>query len=79
MNSADWKHIFDTRIGILCGTDDPTPEQMQIASDEADEYDANQLDGDTLAALERIKVKARERRADHVGKHADKYRKPHND
>lgn len=34
----EWQICFDTRIGCLCGTADPTPSQKQIASDEADAH-----------------------------------------
>lgn len=35
---AEWTHIFETRIGILCGKETPTMEQIVIASGEADEH-----------------------------------------
>lgn len=35
---AEWDVCYTTRIGCLCGTSDPTPEQKQIASDEADAH-----------------------------------------
>jgi hypothetical protein len=34
---AEWKHLYETRIAILCGERDPTPAQIQIARLEADE------------------------------------------
>lgn len=37
----EWKLTYETRLGILCGTNPPTPEQDKIARDEANAvYDA---------------------------------------
>ena len=37
----EWKLTYETRLGILCGVDKPTPEQDKIARDEANAvYDA---------------------------------------
>lgn len=32
----EWHYRYEERLGILCGTAEPTPEQDKIASDEAD-------------------------------------------
>lgn len=32
----EWRYRFLERIGILCGTGDPTDEQLEIALNEAD-------------------------------------------
>lgn len=41
MNDAELEaeriHLIETRLGILCGTDDPTPEQLDLARKEANE------------------------------------------
>lgn len=34
----EWQVCFDTRIGILCGTADPTEKQKQLAAIEADAW-----------------------------------------
>ena len=34
----EWQVEYLTRIGNLCGTGTPTPEQEKISSDEADEH-----------------------------------------
>lgn len=34
----EWRHIYDSRLGDLCGNDEPTPIQKQIAKDEADRH-----------------------------------------
>ncbi len=31
----EFDHLVETRLGVLCGTADPTPEQQKIADDEA--------------------------------------------
>lgn len=33
----EWKYRYEERIAILCGTNEPTREQMDIAGKEADE------------------------------------------
>ena len=33
---AEWRHIYETRLGILCGAGEPTEEQLAIAQTEAD-------------------------------------------
>ena len=35
--SQEWLYRYEERLGILCGTADPTPEQIKIAEDEADD------------------------------------------
>ena len=35
---AEWRVIKETRLGILCGTAEPTEEQDDIATKEADEW-----------------------------------------
>ena len=35
---AEWQYRLDERLGILCGSNTPTPEQMKIATDEADQW-----------------------------------------
>jgi len=37
--SEEAAYRYHERLGILCGTDDPTPEQLRIALLEAREYD----------------------------------------
>ena len=77
LHAADWENIKTTRLAILCGTDEPSPEQLQIASDEADEYVANlepEIPPEVQAALDRVAVKARERRSEHQGKRMEKYK-----
>lgn len=32
----EWHYRYEERLGILCGTAEPMPEQDKIASDEAD-------------------------------------------
>lgn len=32
---AEWRLIYETRLGILCEDRDPTPAQVKIARDEA--------------------------------------------
>lgn len=32
------QYRIEERLGILCGADDPTPEQLKIANDEADQW-----------------------------------------
>lgn len=34
----EWQVTYDTRLGILCGTDKPTNEQVDIAFAEAEEH-----------------------------------------
>ena len=34
----EWLVVKETRMGILCGTSDPTPEQPAIAVTEADDW-----------------------------------------
>jgi hypothetical protein len=34
---TEWKHVYETRLGILCGADEPTEQQVEIATTEADE------------------------------------------
>lgn len=34
----EWEICFDTRIGMLCGTAEPTEKQKQIAAIEADSW-----------------------------------------
>jgi hypothetical protein len=69
--------IIQTRLGILCGNGTPTPEQIAIAEAEADAWEASQLDDETQAALQRIQVKARERRRDYAMSKRT-MRQPHN-
>lgn len=33
---TEWNYLYHERIAILCGTNEPTPEQDRIARDEAD-------------------------------------------
>jgi hypothetical protein len=33
------KYRYAERLGILCGTNDPTPEQIEEAMKDADEYE----------------------------------------
>lgn len=35
--SPEWQYRYDERIGILCGTNQPTPQQVDLAKREADE------------------------------------------
>lgn len=32
----EWKYRYEERLGILCGSAEPTPEQILIAKEEAD-------------------------------------------
>lgn len=32
---TEWNYLYEERLGILCGSLSPTPEQKKIASDEA--------------------------------------------
>lgn len=34
----EWTHVRETRLGSLCETGHPTPEQIKIADEEADYY-----------------------------------------
>lgn len=34
----EWRVIYETRIGILCGGAAPTAEQQKLAKDEADKH-----------------------------------------
>jgi hypothetical protein len=34
----EWKHVYQTRIGILCGDKEPTHEQHMMAMREANEH-----------------------------------------
>lgn len=34
----EWRHVYETRIGILCGGAAPTEEQQKLAKDEADRH-----------------------------------------
>ena len=33
----EWHYRYTERLGILCGSSEPTPEQIEIAKREADE------------------------------------------
>ena len=35
---TEWNYIYAERIGLLCGLAEPTPEQKQMASDDADKW-----------------------------------------
>ena len=35
--AAEWRVIYETRLGILCGSATPTPEQEALARAEADD------------------------------------------
>jgi hypothetical protein len=35
---SEWRYRYEERLGILCGSDKPTPEQIKMASDEADHH-----------------------------------------
>jgi len=35
--AAEWRVIYETRLGILCGTATPTPEQEALARAESDD------------------------------------------
>lgn len=35
---TEWLYRFDERLGILCGSDNPTEAQVQIAFQEADDW-----------------------------------------
>ena len=35
---AEWRVIYETRLGILCEERQPTEEQLNIATEEADEW-----------------------------------------
>lgn len=37
---TEWEYRYDERLGILCGSDEPTKEQKLIAFQEADEWEA---------------------------------------
>jgi hypothetical protein len=40
LNAVDlneWNYLVTERLGIMCGADEPTPEQLQLAQDEADD------------------------------------------
>ena len=39
--SPEATYLFYERLGMLCGTGDPTPKQLRIALLEAAEYDLN--------------------------------------
>jgi hypothetical protein len=39
--SEEAAYRYHERLGILCGTSEPTPEQLRIAKLEAVEYDMN--------------------------------------
>ena len=34
---TDWNYLYHERIGIMCGTGEPTPEQERYARESADE------------------------------------------
>ena len=34
----EWKHVYETRLGILCEDRQPIPDQIEIATKEADEH-----------------------------------------
>jgi hypothetical protein len=34
----EYRYRYDERLGILCGKDEPTDEQIKIAKSEADEW-----------------------------------------
>jgi hypothetical protein len=34
----EWRYIYAERIGIMCGANEPTAAQKQLASDEADRW-----------------------------------------
>lgn len=34
----EWRHVYETRIGILCGGAAPTLSQQKLAKDEADRH-----------------------------------------
>lgn len=34
----EWDYIKTERLGFLCGTEKPSPEQVEIAEDEANEH-----------------------------------------
>ena len=36
----EWKHIYENRLGELCGNKEPSDRQIQIAKIEADEWAA---------------------------------------
>ena len=38
----EWEHIFQNRVGNLCGSASPTERQIQIAKIEADAWAAKQ-------------------------------------
>jgi hypothetical protein len=40
LNAVDlneWNYRVTERLGIMCGTDEPTPEQLTLAQEEADD------------------------------------------
>ena len=37
---VEWEYRHSERIGILCGAENPTPEQVEIAKQEADQWKA---------------------------------------
>lgn len=39
--SEEATYRFHERLGILCGSSEPTPEQLRLATLEAREYDLN--------------------------------------
>lgn len=47
---AEWKHVYQTRLGILCEDREPTPEQESIAHQEADR---------AVLAMQNLPTKAR--------------------
>ena len=73
---SEYDYRRTERLGMLCGDGTPTPEQERIADEEAAAWLDDGLDPETRAALERIQIKARERRREHAAK---KYRPTHPD
>lgn len=56
---ALYNYTYQERIAMLCGSDDPTPEQVQIAKDDANRAVS---ESEIAEAMERIKQKSKENR-----------------
>ncbi len=59
---------YEERLGILCGDAKPTPEQVAIARNEALAWSDDDFEAELAQSLERIKIKARERRREYATK-----------
>ena len=62
---ALYQYVFTERISLLCGTGEPTFDQIEMAK-----ADANQAvaEADIVEAMERIKLKSRDARQHHSPK-----------